>query len=214
MKASPLVGCVARLEASFRASAISLSTVLLAYLLGVVASSLVGGIAPAVATALLAGVAANFFFVPPVRTLTIAQPESAFALLVFVIVGAVIATIVDRSAARAEDAALRRAEANVLLSLSTGVLGRGNGVQALLDQACTTFGMRSAALFEDTSAGRAPAGFSSLDKDLRRARVGPSAQKRPRSIRQSFPGRRPTARQGRRSFHPPGPMQYVRLFSC
>ncbi len=139
------------------ASAISLSTVLLAYLLGVVASSLVGGIAPAVATALLAGVAANFFFVPPVRTLTIAQPESAFALLVFVIVGAVIATIVDRSAARAEDAALRRAEANVLLSLSTGVLGRGNGVQALLDQACTTFGMRSAALFEDTSAGRPPA---------------------------------------------------------
>ena len=129
--------------------ALSLTTVLLAFLLGVVASSLVGGLAPAVVTALLAGVCANFFFVPPYRTLTIAQPESAFALVVFLLVGTVIATIVDRSAARAEDAALRRAEATVLLSLSTGVLGRGNGVQALLDQACTTFGMRSAALFED-----------------------------------------------------------------
>ena len=64
-----------------------------------------------------------------------------------------VATIVDRSAALAQEAARRRAEANVLASLSAGVLGRGNGVKALLDQACETFGMRSAALFEAT-AGR------------------------------------------------------------
>lgn len=128
---------------------LSLSTVLLAYLLGVVASSLVGGLAPAVATALIASLAVNFFFVHPVRTFTIAQPENAFALLVFVLVGAVIASIVDRSVALSQESARRRAEANILLSLSTEVLGRENGIQALLDQACTTFGMRSASLFED-----------------------------------------------------------------
>ena len=134
--------------------ALSLSTVLLAFLLGVVATSLVGGLLPAIGTAVVAGLLVNYFFVPPVGTFTIAEPENAFAILAFVIVGSVVATIVDRSAALAQEAARRRAEANVLASLSVGVLGRGNGVKALLDQACETFGMRSAALFEATADGR------------------------------------------------------------
>ena len=131
-------------------SGLSLSTVLLAYLLGVVASSLVGGLLPAIATALVAGLLANWFFTPPYGTLTIAQPENAFAILVFVVVGAAVATVVDRSAARAQEAARRRAEANVLASLSAGVLRRGDGVKALLDQARETFAMTGAALFEAT----------------------------------------------------------------
>ncbi len=134
--------------------ALSLSTVLLAYLLGVVASSLVGGLLPAVGTAVVAGLLVNFFFVPPVGTFTIAEPENAFAIVTFIIVASVVATIVDRSTALAQEAARRRAEANVLAALSVGVLGRGNGVKALLDQACETFGMRSAALFEIAADGR------------------------------------------------------------
>ena len=127
---------------------LALTTVVLAYLLGVVGSSLVGGRAPAIATSVVAGALANWFFTPPYGEVTIAQPENAFALLVFVAVGAVVATIVDRSAARAREAARRRAEANVLASLSVGVLRRRDGVRALLDQACETFGMTGAALFE------------------------------------------------------------------
>ena len=115
--------------------ALSLSTVLLAFLLGVVAVSLVGGLLPAIGTAVVAGLAVNYFFVAPVGTFTIARPENAFSILTFVIVGSVVATIVDRSATLAAEAARRRAEANVLAALSVGVLGRGNEVQALLDQA-------------------------------------------------------------------------------
>jgi len=135
--------------------ALSLSTVLLAFLLGVVATSLVGGLLPAIGTAVVAGLLVNFYFVAPVGTFTIAEPENAFAIVTFVIVGSVVATIVDRSAALSQEAARRRAEANVLASLSVGVLGRGNGVKALLDQACETFGMRSAALFESSVSDRA-----------------------------------------------------------
>ena len=134
--------------------ALSLSTILLAFLLGVVASSLVGGLLPAIATAVVAGLLVNFYFVAPTGTFTISEPENAFAILTFVIVASVVATIVDRSAALSQEAARRRAEANVLASLSAGVLGRGNGVKALLDQACETFGMRSAALFEAAPDGR------------------------------------------------------------
>lgn len=136
------------------ADVLSLTTVLLVFMLGVVAASLVGGLLLAIATSVVAGVAANYFFVPPVRTFTIAAPENAFAIVVFVVVGAVVATIVDRSRVLSQEAARRRAEANVLASLSSEVLGRGNGVQALLDQACSTFGMRSAALFEQVPGER------------------------------------------------------------
>jgi two-component system sensor histidine kinase KdpD len=127
---------------------LSISTVLLAFLLGVVASSLVGGLVPAVVTALAASLLANWFFTPPYHELTIAEPENAFALVVFMLVGTAVAAVVDRSAARAQEAARRRAEAQVLASLSAGVLRRSDGVRALLDQACETFGMTGAALFE------------------------------------------------------------------
>jgi two-component system sensor histidine kinase KdpD len=133
---------------------LTLPTILLAFVLGVVASSLVGGLLPAIATAVVAGLLVNYFFVPPVGTFTIAEPENAFAIVTFVIVASVVATIVDRSAALSQEAARRRAEANVLASLSVGVLGRGNEVKALLDQARETFAMRSAALFEEAPDGR------------------------------------------------------------
>jgi len=132
---------------------LSLSTILLAYLLGVVASSLVGGLLPAIATALEASLLANYFFVPPLGAFTISEPENAFAIAVFVLVAGVVATIVDRSTSRADQAARRGAEANVLASMSAGVLRRQDGVRALLDEARDTFGMRSAALFESTDGG-------------------------------------------------------------
>ncbi len=66
---------------------LSLTSVLLAYLLGVVASSLIGGLAPAIGTALVAGGLANWFFTPPYHELTISEPENVFALFVFLAVG-------------------------------------------------------------------------------------------------------------------------------
>lgn len=127
---------------------LSLSTVLLAYLLAVVATSLVAGLTASLVAALEASMLANYSFVPPVGTFTIEQPENAFALLVFVLVAGIVATIVDRSRARAHEAAHRGAEADVLAALSVGVLRRENGVRAVLEQACETFHMRSASLFE------------------------------------------------------------------
>ena len=91
-----------------------------------------------------------------VGTFTIAEPENALALVVFVVVAAAVATVVDRAPRRAQEAARRRAEADVLASLSAGVLRRGDGVEALLDQACETFGhaqRRAASRPRPTAAG-------------------------------------------------------------
>ena len=129
---------------------LALTSVVLAYLLGLVVVALIGGLAPAVVTALIAGLLANWFFTPPVGGLTISRPENAFALVVFIFVGATVASIVDRSAARAEQAARRGAESEVLAALATGVLRREDGVRALLDQARETFAMSASALLEST----------------------------------------------------------------
>ena len=132
---------------------VSLVTIMLAYLLGVVLAALVGGLAPAVVTAVVAGLLANWFFTAPYGTFTIAQPENAFALVVFAVVAAAVASIVDRSAARAERAARRESEVAILASLASGVVQQGEDVTALLEQTRETFGMRAASLLEARDAG-------------------------------------------------------------
>ena len=61
-------------------SALGLPTVLLVFLLGVQATALIGGVLPAAVTAVIAGVMANLLFTPPYGSLTIAEPQNAFAL--------------------------------------------------------------------------------------------------------------------------------------
>ena len=126
--------------------ALTLSTVLLIFLLGVLATALIGGVAPAAASALIAGVAANYFYTPPTGSLTIAQPENLFAIVVFLIVGMTVASIVDRSRRRAVDAARGQTEAQLLASVATRFAEADDPVAAVLEQARVGFGMRSAVL--------------------------------------------------------------------
>ena len=66
-------------------------------------------------------------------------------------VGGVGAASVDRGAARRGAAGRSQGEAGVLAAMSTGVLTRQDGVRGLLEQACETFRMTGATLFEDDS---------------------------------------------------------------
>src|SRR6478735_8983353 len=114
----------------------------------VVATALVGGLWPAVLAALLSSLALNFLFVPPTRTLSIADPENAFAILVFVVVGTAVATVVDRSARRTAEAVRARAEANALAVLAHSLLHSGDDQVELLRQAGEVLGMTGAALVD------------------------------------------------------------------
>ena len=96
---------------------LAVESVLLLYLLVVVATAAVGGVWPASAAAVVAVGLVNWFFTPPFHTLTIAEGEHVLALVVFLVVAAVVAlyvTVADRNASesaavRAEAAALDRA---------------------------------------------------------------------------------------------------------
>ncbi len=134
---------------------LGLPTVLLVFLLGVQATALIGGVLPATVTAVIAGLLANLLFTPPYGSLTIAEPQNAFALLVFVAVGVTVATIVDRSRAAAEQAARGKAEAQLLASVANTMAVPGNPVLAVLDQARIGFSMNSAALLNSPAANGA-----------------------------------------------------------
>jgi two-component system sensor histidine kinase KdpD len=85
----------------FRAD-IDLSSVLLLFLLTVLAAAAVGGLGPALTASVLGVCLVNWFFTPPYHTLQIEHLDNVLALFVFLLVGAVVswygATVGRRSA--------------------------------------------------------------------------------------------------------------------
>lgn len=125
----------------------------------VVITALVGGLWPAVLGAILSSLALNFLFVPPTRTLTIADPENAFAIVVFVLVGVAVATVVDRSAHRMQQAVRARTEANALAVLAHSLLRSGDDETELLRQTGEALDMVGAALLRTDRAGEVVASW-------------------------------------------------------
>ena len=132
-------------------SRLSFPTELLAFLTLTVGVALVGGLWPAVGCAVLGSLLLNYFFTPPLHTFTIAEPQNAFALAVFVVVAVAVSSVVHTSARRAEEAARGRAEAATLAALAGSALRGGDDVGALLERLRTTFAMAAASLHERDS---------------------------------------------------------------
>ena len=114
------------------------------YLLATVLIALLGGIGPAVVGAVASSVLLNWFFLDPVRTLTISEPENAFALAVFVVVAVLVAFVVHTSARRAERAVAAQRESAALAELTHTLLGSTDQMTVLLEHALDMFGAQRA----------------------------------------------------------------------
>ncbi|MGN8244490.1 ATP-binding protein [Cellulomonas soli] len=126
----------------------TLATDLMLYLAMTVAVALVGGLWPAVVSAVVGVLVLNWFFTPPVGRLTIASPENALALAVFVLVAAGVASVVDLAARRTTEASRARAEASALAAVSRSVLSGQEAAQAVVERLRETFGLQAVALLE------------------------------------------------------------------
>ncbi|WP_189820314.1 ATP-binding protein, partial [Streptomyces olivaceoviridis] len=113
-----------------------------------VAAALLGGLFPALASAVVGSLLLNWFFTPPVHTLTIADPKNIVAIAIFVGVAVSVASVVDLAARRTHQAARLRAESEILSFLAGNVLRGETGLEELLERVRETFGMESAALLE------------------------------------------------------------------
>ena len=95
----------------------------------------------------------NYLFTPPLYTLTIAEPENAVTIALFVAVGIAVATVVDTAARRTAQARAARAEADALTVLAHSLLTSSDDLDGLLSSACRLFDASGAAVVRRDEAG-------------------------------------------------------------
>jgi two-component system sensor histidine kinase KdpD len=123
-------------------------TEMLLYLGLTVGAALLGGLFPALASAAVGSLLINWFYTPPLHTLTISSLQNIIAVGVFLAVALSVAYVVDLAARRTAEAARSRAEAETLSFLASSVLGGTSGLPALLERVRETFQMESVTLLE------------------------------------------------------------------
>lgn len=127
-----------------------ISDVLL-FLLVVVVVALVGGFLPAMVAAVGGSLLLNYYFTPPLHTFTIRETNNSLALGVFVVVAALVSSVVDLAARRTRQAARATAESETLGTLAGSVLRGETALPALLERVREAFGLTSVTLLERTS---------------------------------------------------------------
>ncbi|WUD72694.1 sensor histidine kinase KdpD [Streptomyces sp. NBC_00510] len=131
--------------------ALGIATDMLLFMTLTVAAALVGGLYPALVSAVGGSLLLNYFFAPPLHTFTIAQPENLIAIVIFVLVGIAVASVVDLAARRTHQAARLQSEAEILSYLAGSVLRGEHSLDALLERVRETFGMEAVSLLERAS---------------------------------------------------------------
>ncbi|HWR48938.1 MAG TPA: DUF4118 domain-containing protein [Pseudonocardiaceae bacterium] len=125
---------------------LDLTSQVLLFLLVVVGIARIGGLVPALLAALFSSLLLNYYFIPPIHTLTITSPNNVIALVVFALVALTVASVVDVAVRHTRAAARASAEALTLSVLAGSVLRGEEAIPALLERSRETFAMTSATL--------------------------------------------------------------------
>ncbi|MBV9147643.1 MAG: DUF4118 domain-containing protein [Acidobacteria bacterium] len=126
------------------------TTVALSFLLAVLIVSASWGLTVAVFMSLVAALAFNFFFLPPVGTLTIADTQNWLALLAFLFTAVMSSNLSERVRREARAANERRLEVERLYTFSQQLLVSENVVELLNkvpSHVAQTFGAANAAIY-------------------------------------------------------------------
>lgn len=107
------------------------TTVALSFLLAILAVSAVWGMAVSVFMSVAAVLTFNYFFLPPVGTFTIADPQNWVALAAFLFTSIMGSQLSARIRKEADEAHGRRREIERLYKFSQKLLGEGNVIQLM-----------------------------------------------------------------------------------
>lgn len=107
------------------------TTVALMFLVSVLLTSAYWGLRYAVVLAIVATAAFNFFFLPPIGTFTIADPQNWMALFAFLVTALVASNLAERARREAEGAKQRRREVERLYGLSQRLLASENTLELM-----------------------------------------------------------------------------------
>jgi two-component system sensor histidine kinase KdpD len=107
------------------------TTVALSFLLAILAVSAVWGMAASVFMSVLAMLSFNYFFLPPVGTFTVTDPQNWVALFAFLVTSITGSQLSARIRKEADEAHQRRREVERLYRFSRQLLGEGNVIQLM-----------------------------------------------------------------------------------
>ena len=107
------------------------TTVALSFLLAILAVSAVWGMAVSAFMSILAMLSFNYFFLPPVGTFTVTDPQNWVALFAFLVTSITGSQLSSRIRKEADEAHQRRREVERLYRFSRQLLGEGNVIQLM-----------------------------------------------------------------------------------
>jgi two-component system sensor histidine kinase KdpD len=125
------------------------TTIALVFLLGVLGVSAAWGLREAIFMSVIATVVLDFYFLPPVGTLTIADPHNWVALLAFLVTSIAVSELSARARREARSAVERRREVERLYAFSQLLLSSDSPAELLNmipRYIVDSFGVRSAAI--------------------------------------------------------------------
>src|SRR5213083_1989228 len=125
------MAAIAAVTAAGWAIGLNASTVGFAYLIAVLLISLWGGLAVGTVSSVVATLCYNFFFFPPLYTLTLADPANWFALAAFLISSVTVSRLVVAARVQRDAAEQRRTELETLYGLSIDLFAATARVGAL-----------------------------------------------------------------------------------
>ncbi|MFE2183977.1 DUF4118 domain-containing protein [Streptomyces sp. NPDC059455] len=126
---------------------VGLPGALMSYLLAVVLAALVGGVYPALATAVAAGLLADYYFTQPLHSLKVTRPVDIVALVVFLTAAWLVGAAAGTAARRTGQALRATSEARALSRLAAA-MARGQDLPALLEQVREYFSLTSLSLLQ------------------------------------------------------------------
>jgi two-component system, OmpR family, sensor histidine kinase KdpD len=178
------IGAVLTVTAVSRAlREVNPTTVALTYVVVVLLAASSWGVVEATTVSVVATVCLNVFFLPPIGTLTIADPQNWVALAVFLVTGIVASQLSGRARRRTIEAEARQRDLEQLYALSRALLlspGRPTMASAIARHVAEAFDFTSVAVFDqraDTLSWAGPAEHPRLEPRLREvSRQGVSLQ--------------------------------------
>lgn len=150
------------------------TTVALSFLLAILAVSAVWGMAVSAFMSVVAMLSFNYFFLPPIGTFTISDPQNWVALFAFLVTSITGSQLSSRIRKQADEAHQRRREVERLYRFSRQLLGEGNVIQlmnAIPDYIVESFEVGAAELFlpQKDKFYRSGFGVALLDEEKMRA---------------------------------------------
>jgi two-component system, OmpR family, sensor histidine kinase KdpD len=143
-----LAGITAKILESF----LALPNLSMVFLMAVLFSAISWGLGPSIFASLLSLIVYNFFFVEPVFTFTVANPQDILALVIFLITAVLTSNLAARVRNQAEAAKHREARTAALYALSrqiAGAAGLDEVLRAIVTQVSQILGAKVVVLLPE-----------------------------------------------------------------